>query len=85
MNLAIRSILNLTEAFQMEQAVKLQSGPLAGIRQRHLETREINPETSPPIPRVAIGEPLANSVGVSASEDLGPWSGKTLLSFGERK
>lgn len=73
--LAIRDVVSLTEAFQMEQAVKLQSGPFAGIRQH------TDPKNFRQSPGIAIGEPSTGSIGVAESEELGPWGRKTLRSI----
>lgn len=83
-DLAIRNVVSLTEAFQMEQAANLQNGPLAGIRRQYLEIRKQPQETHQPSPSVSVGEPLASPIEISTSEDLGPWSRKVLLSLGER-
>lgn len=80
-DLAIRNVVSLTEAFQMEQAANLQNGPLAGIRRQYLETRKQPQETHQPPPSVSVGEPLASPIEISTSEDLGPWSRKILLSL----
>ena len=79
--LAIRNIVSLTEAFQMEQAVKLQSGPFVGIRPQNLGIWNPDPEIFRPSPGVAVGELLTGSIGVAASQELGPWGRKTLLSM----
>ena len=84
MALAIRSIVSLTEAFQMEQAVKLQSGPFARLRQQHLEALGQFPGLSRPSPTFARGEPQPVSIEKARSEELDPWSRKRLLSLGER-
>ena len=83
MALAIRSIVNLTEAFQMEQAVKLQSGPFAKIRQQHLETMIHLPKVSQPSPTAVIGKPLAGSAQAAASEEVVLWDREIMLSLGE--
>ncbi len=80
--LAIRSIVSLTEAFQMEQAVKLLSGPFAGIRQQSMVWNS-DPGNSTQSPGISTEEPVTGSIGVAASEELGPWGRKTLLSIGE--
>ena len=80
---AIRNIVNLTEAFQMEQAVKLQNGPFAKIRQQHLETMIQVPKVSQPSPTAIIRKPLVSSDEAAASTQVGPWSRRIMLSLGE--
>lgn len=80
-DLAIRNIVSLTKAFQMEQAANFPNGPLAGIRRQHLEVRKQPQETHQPSPSVSVGEPVASPIEISTSEDLDPWSRKTLLSL----
>ena len=81
--LTIRNVVSLTEAFQMEQAIKLQNGPFAGLRQQHLEATGQITGLSWSSPTVAREEPQPGSTEVAASENLGPWSRKSLLSLGE--
>ena len=82
MTLTIRNLVDLTEAFQMKLATKLQSGPYAKIQQRHLEAMR---ETRA-LPRrshtAVTGEQSAGSVDVLTPRTQGPWSRKTLLSIG---
>ena len=83
MALIIRNVVSLTEAFQMEQAVKLQNGPLAGVRQQHLEVMEQIPGVSRSSPTMAREEMQPVSIEIAASEHPGPWDRKNLLSLGE--
>ena len=83
MALAIRDIVSLTEAFQMEQAVKFQSGPFTRDRQQRIGILHTDPGISRPSAGVAVEEPMAGSIGVAASKVLDPWGRKTLLSIGE--
>ena len=77
--LAIRSLVNLTEAFQVELVTKLKSGPYANLRQKNMEAMGQNLTLPPPSP----GGSSASSVDVLTPENQGPWSRKTLLSLGK--
>ena len=85
----VRNVIALTEAFQMEQATKLHSGPFAGFRQRVLSTRGATDQSpirvakDPPDDPGAPGSLMspADSTSIDGKEP-GPWARKTLLTLG---
>ncbi len=76
--LAVRSLVDHTEALRLEQAINFQSGPLAGLREDILRQRS---QTTKLSPRVSTKAPLTNPLETSTS-DQDPWARQMLLTIG---
>ena len=92
---AIQRLVDLTEAFRMELANSLQSGPLSEMRAQILRSREQVLRKAKPkgtrrtgissISSQGSPEPLTRESKSSDASEHGPWHGKIMLSFGKNE